>query len=432
MTFTLQDTPVRRRKPARSLEAAAILADARAAQADIHAAEARKLAAAVAWAGLHEVDDPDLAATWGNTPLTLAGEGAPLIAHSCISEFAAVIGTTTNGGRAYLADALELAHRLPTLYALIQAGKLPAWKGRRIASETTILPPAAAADLDAMIAPVAARLSAAATKRFIDEAIETVTPGHAQELADRFHDPKVIVDHRQVSFIGTSQIYGALDLADAIDLDSRLDQEAQALKDAGCTASHDARRAMALGMLARGESTTGVNGRAVTLYVHLPADTNATALVENAGGHLLTQDQVRTWLGQPDVRVTVKPVIDLHDRLTSPGYVVPDRIKEHLELRDRTCVFAYCHERARRTQKDHCTPYDQGGETATDNLGSLCQHHHNLKTHGGWTYTQIEPGVFLWRSPHGYQYLRDHHGTRMLSPASPESPRSRSDPTRSG
>jgi len=395
-----------------------VLADARAAQADIHAAEARKLATAVAWTGLHEVDDPDLAATWGNTPLTLGGEGAPLIAHSCISEFAAVIGTTANGGRAYLADALELAHRLPTLYALIQAGKLPAWKGRRIASETTVLPSAAAADLDAMIAPVAARLSATATKRFIDEAIETLTPGRAQELADRFHDPKVIVDHRQVSFIGTSQIYGALDLSDAIDLDTRLDREAHALKDAGCTASHDARRAMALGMLARGESSTSTSsGRAVTLYVHLPADTtNCTAQVENAGGHLLTQSQVATWCAQPGVRVTVRPVIDLHDRLTSAGYLVPDRIKEHVELRDRTCVFPYCSAPARRTQKDHGKPYDQGGPTATDNLGCLCQHHHNLKTHAGWAYTHIEPGVFLWRSPHGYQYLRDQHGTQMLTP----------------
>ena len=23
----------------------------------------------------------------------------------------------------------------------------------------------------------------------------------------------------------------------------------------------------------------------------------------------------------------------------------------------------------------------------------------------------LEPGSFLWSSPHGYQFLRDHHGT---------------------
>ncbi|MCX6396454.1 MAG: hypothetical protein NTV23_08215, partial [Propionibacteriales bacterium] len=95
----------RRRKPRRSLEAAAVLAGARAAQVDAHAAEARKLAAAVQWAALHVVDDADLAETWGDTPITLTGEGAPLIGRGCVAEFAAVIGTTTNGGRAYLADA---------------------------------------------------------------------------------------------------------------------------------------------------------------------------------------------------------------------------------------------------------------------------------------------------------------------------------------
>lgn len=185
MTFTVRDVPTRRRRrPRPSHEAAAALASARAAQADVHEAEARKLAAAVEWARLHEVDDPDLAETWGDSPITLAGEGAPLIAAGCVGEFAAVIGTTTNGGRRYLADALELAHRLPLLYARIQAGGLPAWKGRRIAAETTVLPPEAAADLDARITPLAGRLSGAATQRMIDETIAAVLRVLRQDLAD--------------------------------------------------------------------------------------------------------------------------------------------------------------------------------------------------------------------------------------------------------
>jgi hypothetical protein len=38
-----------------------------------------------------------------------------------------------------------------------------------------------------------------------------------------------------------------------------------------------------------------------------------------------------------------------------------------------------------------------------------------LKTHGRWTYTVLEPGSYLWRSAHGYQYLRDHTGTLDVS-----------------
>lgn len=398
-----------------------MLAAARAAQADVHAAEARKLVAAVEWAALHEVEDPDLAETWGETPVALTGEGALLIGRGCVAEFAAVIGTTTNGGRAYLADAVELAHRLPEVYARIVSGSLPAWKGRRIAKETTILPPEAAADLDARIAPLAAKLSASATQQMIDATIAAVLPEHAQEVADTYSTPRVIVDHRQVSFVGTSTLYGALDLADALDLDAALDREADALAAEGCEASLDARRAMALGRLARGQSTT--TARPVTLYVHLPADTtDTTALVENGGGRLLTQAQVATWCANPGVTVTVKPVIDLHDQPASRGYVVPDRIKEHVELRDRVCVFPHCTRPARACQKDHITPYVHGGPTAPENLGSLCQHHHNLKTHTRWTYTMLEPGVFLWRSPHGYTFLRDREGTQDLTPRPVEPP----------
>lgn len=431
MSITYRNLPplARRRKPARSVEAAGVLAAARAAQAEVHAAEARKLVAAVEWAGLHQVDDPDLAETWGETPVALTGDGAPLIGRGCVAEFAAVIGTTTNGGRAFLADAVELAHRLPQVYARIQEGTLPTYKGRRIARETTILPADAVRDLDSRIAPVANKLSASATQRMIDETIATVMPEHAQEVADTVSTPRVVIDHRQVSFVGTSAVFGALDLVDALDLDARLDREAEVLKHEGCEASLDARRAMALGRLARDEATGPASPRAVTLYVHLPADTESpTALVENSGGRLLTQAQVATWCGNPEVKVTIKPVIDListrptNSSLTSPDYLVPDRIKEYVELRDRTCVFPHCTRPARACQKDHITPYAAGGPTEPDNLGSLCQHHHNLKTHTGWTYTMLEPGVFLWRSPHGYTFLRSREGTQDLTPRPVEPP----------
>jgi hypothetical protein len=76
----------------------------------------------------------------------------------------------------------------------------------------------------------------------------------------------------------------------------------------------------------------------------------------------------------------------------------------------------------------HIAPYldpaDGGppGQTATDNLACLCRLHHRMKTHGGWTYTMVEPGVFLWTSPHGYTYLRDPSGTTDLTPPPVEPP----------
>ena len=54
----------------------------------------------------------------------------------------------------------------------------------------------------------------------------------------------------------------------------------------------------------------------------------------------------------------------------------------------------------------------RGRQTSSDNIATLCRRHHRLKTHhSGWGYTVLEPGSYLWSSPHGYQFLRDHRGT---------------------
>jgi hypothetical protein len=50
-----------------------------------------------------------------------------------------------------------------------------------------------------------------------------------------------------------------------------------------------------------------------------------------------------------------------------------------------------------------------------------------LSTHTPWTYTVIDPGTYLWTSPHGYQFLRDRHGTTDVSrdrppPRAPDPP----------
>ncbi|MGZ5400042.1 MAG: hypothetical protein ACXWDM_08510, partial [Nocardioides sp.] len=69
---------------------------------------------------------------------------------------------------------------------------------------------------------------------------------------------------------------------------------------------------------------------------------------------------------------------------------------------------------------DHAVPYrDDGGthQTCSCSLAPLCRTHHRHKTHGAWTYTILEPGSYLWSSPHGDQYLRDHTGTLDVTPS---------------
>ncbi|MCW2832635.1 MAG: endonuclease, partial [Nocardioides sp.] len=38
---------------------------------------------------------------------------------------------------------------------------------------------------------------------------------------------------------------------------------------------------------------------------------------------------------------------------------------------------------------------------------------------GRWRYQMTDPGVFVWTSPLGDEFLRDHTGARPISPTGP-------------
>jgi 5-methylcytosine-specific restriction endonuclease McrA len=168
----------------------------------------------------------------------------------------------------------------------------------------------------------------------------------------------------------------------------------------------------------------------VVLHVHL-SETAITGTRAGSGSvelarvenkrRTLTADQIRTWCANPDAEVVVKPVIDLNEHIHVEGYEVPDRLREQVTLHDHTCVFPWCHRSARKLDADHVIPYAEGGTTSSDNIAPLCRRHHRLKTHSAWRYTTLELGSFLWSSPHGYQFLRDHHGTLDVSRDQPGS-----------
>ena len=423
-----------------------VLAYARGQRVVADRAEANLLQAAVIWGDQHPAESLEAAEVFrssgyaggfGDTAVPVAGPGAPLVAEFSIAEFAAAVGLSTEAGKYYVGHALELRYRLPRLWARVVGGELPAWKARRVADVTAGrgLTTEAAAYVDRHVAPVAHKIRPAALDRLVEEAIARFMPEAAEEIrrgaANGLH---FTVDHEQVSFAGTSLVHGELDLADALDLDQAVGVRADHLKDLGCDEPLDVRRAMALGDLARHQLALDLQTedaevqaanrkrpRPVTLYLHLHQ-----SAVEGGGGvgrventrSLVTVDQIRDWCGHPDAQVTVKPVIDLADHVHVQAYEVPDRIAEPVALRDVTCVFPWCTRPARRLRPDehacdcdHVVPHTRGGPTCTCQLAPLCRRHHRLKTHGGWTYTILEPGSYLWSSPHRYQYLRDHTGT---------------------
>jgi hypothetical protein len=452
--------------------AAAVLVAVRSETAVADRAEVAKLQLGGEWAAMHSVDSIQHPATlgtrWGDTGIPVAGPGAPWVAEFSVAEFAAAIGLPTEAGKRYLGEAVELRHRLPRLWARTLTGDLPAWRARRIAAETLALSEDAAAFVDTHVAHVAHKIRLAQLDRLVEEAIGRFMPEEVERRRrDAAEGRSFTIDQQQISFQGTSKVYGELDLADALDLDAAVSAGAEQLKALGSTDSLDVRRAAAAGQLARRQLALDLNTdtqtgagtvaeesddghldplarrqagparratrkpRQVVLYLHL-AD---AALTNHGIGRLentrsmVTVEQIRIWCGNPDTQVTIKPVIDLNDHLHVDAYEVPDRMAEAATLIDHTCVFPWCTRPARGCAPDehdadcdHIDPYDSGGPTCSCNIAPLCRRHHRWKTHSAWSYTPLERGTYLWTSPHGYQYLRNHQGTLDVSRDRPPRP----------
>ena len=324
--------------------------------------------------------------------------------------------------------------------------------------------------MDAQVAAVAGRIGPAQLDRLVAETIKRFELAVADPAADPedgyLHvDPRHATLHDEdVHFAGTMRFEAELDIADAMDLDRSLAQKAAEQKALGSTESLDVRRSKALGDLARtetaldllfstdgrvaGEETTprwsrageeraGVSrpdlpaAREVVLHAHFDASTVGETTVFGPTGRLeerqrlVLLDQLKTWCGDTRTKITIKPVIDLNAQLTAPGYDIPDRIREQVILRDRTCVFPQCTRPARGCDIDHVIPYDHtpqpktdhSPDRRTDNLAALCRHHHRLKTHTAWRYRMTANGVFEWTSPHGHRFRRDPTGTTAIDPA---------------
>jgi hypothetical protein len=415
---------------------------------------------------------------YGETGVPVAGPGAPLVGEFCVTEFAAAIGLPTEAGKDYLGQAVELRYRLPKVWARVVNADLPAWRARRVARATIALSVEAAAFVDAHVAHVAHKVRPAQLDRLVEEAIGRFMPEEAARRHEQAQDGRCFtVDTRQPSLAGTGTVYGELDLADALELDAAVAAGAQALKDLGSTDTLDVRRATAIGDLARRQLTLDLNPdhatstgkgtghpdprevapgeddgtpidpadtqgpagrgagrqvrkpRQVVLYVHL-SDTAVVpgahldgefGRVENTRGPVHAE-QIRRWCAHPDAQVTVKPVIDLNNHIDVEAYEIRGRLREQTLLTHPTCVFPWCTRPSRAFREeehdadcDHITPYHQARRSCSCNLAPLCRKHHRAKTHGGWSYTPLERGSYVWTSPHGYQFLRDQHGTLDVS-----------------
>src|SRR6478672_1771511 len=267
-----------------TLTAADLLASIRAEHHAENAAAARQLDLAARWADLHPPESIHHAASFTvpgcEHEEPIAGEGCPLVAEFCIPELGAVLGISTTAAKKLIGQSLELRHRLPRLWAQVHAGRVPAWRARLVA-ETTIhsvpaLTPEAAGWVDSQVAAVAGKVGTAQLDRLVAEAIkrhdlatdprpdDEAGEDHADFDADQYlgtDSRHVTFDTRHVHHDGVMRMEAELDLADAYDLDAAVQHGAALLKALGSTAPLGARRAAALGDLARTQTALDLHAQ---------------------------------------------------------------------------------------------------------------------------------------------------------------------------
>lgn len=409
----------------------------------------------------------------------LAGEGTPEVAEFAPAELGAALGMSTFAASCLVGDALELRHRLPRLWARVRAGTLQAWRARKIADHTKILSPEAAAWVDGQAVGFAHKIGLKRVLDLVAVALMRFDPEEAARRVKAARDGRgVFVGEEMRNGTRSMSIEAdALDVAEfdatisaiaealaelgdeeginvrrakaigvvadpqgALDL---LTGGVRAADRPGSATATDERSADAAGAADAADAAdaagsehdegardrggfrwrAGGGGQPPVLYVHLHADSVAAhgrgAVARVEGGGAVLAEQVLEWLGRGDFRI--QPVIDLADATSVDGYEAPRRMREVVVLRNPCCLFPWCNHLSRKKDLDHIEPYtprDGGGppgQTRADNLAGLCRRHHRLRTHGGWSYTMVEPGMYLWRSPRGQRYLVDHSGTTNLS-----------------
>ena len=105
-----------------------------------------------------------------------------------------------------------------------------------------------------------------------------------------------------------------------------------------------------------------------------------------------------------DARVT--PVLTMGPwRVVAVGRThrtLPPWLRPMLEMLHRRCRGPDCDRPACWTQAHHQEAYAAGGDTDLNKTIPLCQAHHNLVTHGGWTVDlDLDTGICTWTGPTG-------------------------------
>ena len=237
--------------PTVQVATAAQLADRIAAtHALLREAECEELVLAAAWADVHYLDGGaedyrplvQRACAWG-------GDGCPQVAEHCAHELGALRGTGAVAARLLIADALDLRHRLPRLWALVTTGVVRAWQARAVAQATHDLSWEKCAEVDQTLSSFLPMLAWPRFRRLLTAAVLEADPD-----ARRGQEEAARAERGVWSFEGEHGLRTLVAKAASGDVRwfvAMVDRIAEILRLDGDLDPVDARRAKAVGILAQ-------------------------------------------------------------------------------------------------------------------------------------------------------------------------------------
>ena len=280
----------------------------------------------------------------------------------CAAELAVLTGRSVGAAATLIADALDLRHRLPLLWAALEAGTVRAWQARHVAKRTraTGLTLAQARDVDRTTTPYLATLPWGRFLDLLEARIIAADPAAAEARREAAELDRFVVTGQSTEH-GLKTLIAKATAGEVIYLVAMVDRLAQILELEGDQSPVGVRRSKALGHpgppgprpgpapQVRGpdsvveeracEASSVVEERAcerlettapdtiplppATLYVHVSRESMQTgegvARMEGVGP--ITLGQASEFLRHS--HVTIKPVIDLDADVPVDSYEVP-------------------------------------------------------------------------------------------------------------
>ena len=281
-------------------------------------AEAAILELACAWADVNPAPEGD--------PGCLEDEHLPGVRWDCAAEFALALGLSADTGNHLLHQVVHLRHRMPRVWALVQARVVQGWRARRIADRTIGKPDDICAWIDEQVAPIAHKVGVIKLEKLMDEAMLRLYPEQREKEQLEELDRRDVQLFDRHSHNGVGEMRIRADLKDLYDFDSAVSELAAELAELGDNDSLDVRRSKAVGILADPRSALALKehtdppkGKRKKIFLHVHLSESAVRGQDpvgrsERGDRPLLARQIRDWCGRKDTHVsytTVEPGVYL-------------------------------------------------------------------------------------------------------------------------